>query len=89
MSVCETALSKAKVSHIDECEAFFVERKVITVRITDSEIAEIKQNQDRSLAVRIIHQKRIGSATTSNLDEINKVVDDALKSTSLVKPKNY
>ncbi len=88
MSVCEAVLSKAKALHIDECEAFFAERKIVTVRITDSEIAEIKQNQERSLAVRIIHQKRMGSATTSNLDK-NDIVESALKSTSLVKPKNY
>jgi PmbA protein len=81
-------LSKAKALHIDECESFFAERKIITIRITDSEIAEVKQNQEKSLAVRIIHQKRIGSATTSNLDK-NEVVESALKSTSLVKPKNY
>ena len=88
MSACDAALSKAKALHIDEYEAFFAERKIITVRITDSEIAEVKQNQEKSLAVRIIHQKRIGSATTSNLDK-NDVVESALKSTSLVKPKNY
>ena len=88
MSACDAVLSKAKALHIDECEAFFAERKIITIRITDSEIAEVKQNQERSLAVRIIHQKRIGSATTSNLDK-NDVVESALKSTSLVKPKNY
>ncbi|MGI0042047.1 MAG: PmbA/TldA family metallopeptidase, partial [Nitrosopumilaceae archaeon] len=88
MSLCDAVLSKAKALRIDEYEAFFAERKIITVRMTDSEIAEVKQNQERSLAVRIIHQKRIGSATTSNLDK-NDVVESALKSTSLVKPKNY
>jgi len=88
LSACDAALSKAKALHIDEYEAFFAERKIITVRITDSEIAEVKQNQEKSLAVRIIHQKRIGSATTSNLEK-NDVVESALKSTSLVKPKNY
>ncbi len=88
MSACEAVLSKAKSLHLDECEAFFAQRKIITVRITDSEIAEIKQNQERELAVRIIHQKRIGSAKTTNLDDIG-IVESALKSTSLVKPKNY
>ena len=88
MSTCDAVLSKAKALHIDEYEAFFAERKIITVRITDSEIAEVKQNQERSIAVRIIHQKRIGSATTFNLDK-NDIVESALKSTSLVKPKNY
>lgn len=88
MSVCEAVLGKTKALQIDECEAFFADRKVITIRITDSEIFEIKQNQEKSLAVRIIHQKRIGSAKTSNLDK-NNVVEMALKSTSFVKPKNY
>jgi len=88
LSACDIALSKAKALHIDECETFLSERKIITVRITDSEIAELKQNQERSLAIRIIHQKRIGSATTSYLEK-NDAVESALKSTSLVKPKNY
>ena len=87
MSYCENVLSKAKNLHLDECEAFFVERKITTVRITDSEIAELKQNQERGLAVRIIHKKRIGSAKTTNFE--NNIVEKALQSTSLVKPKNF
>ncbi|MBI1828708.1 MAG: TldD/PmbA family protein [Thaumarchaeota archaeon] len=87
MSACEKVLSKAKSLHLDECEAFFVERKITTVRITDSEIAELKQNQERGLAVRIIHEKRIGSAKTTNFE--NNIVEKALQSTSLVKPKNF
>lgn len=89
MSACEAALSKAKNLKINECEAFFAERKVITIRITDSEIAEVKQNQEKALAVRIIHQKRIGSAKTTNMDQIPQVVESALKYTAFVKPKNY
>jgi PmbA protein len=87
LSACEKVLSKAKSLHLDECEAFFVERKITTVRITDSEIAELKQNQERGLAVRIIHEKRIGSAKTTNFE--NNIVEKALQSTSLVKPKNF
>lgn len=88
MSAADAVLSKARSLHIDECETFFADRKIITVRITDSEIAEIKQNQERSFAVRMIHQKRIGSAKTSNPDQ-KDLVELALRSTSLVKPKNY
>lgn len=88
MSACEAVLSKARALHIDECEAFYADRKIITVRITDSEIAEIKQNLERSLAVRIIHQKKIGSARTSNIDT-NDIVESALRSTSVMKPQNY
>ena len=58
MSACEAALEHAKNLQIDECEAVFVQRKIITVRITDSEIAEIKQNNDKNLGVRIINQKK-------------------------------
>lgn len=87
MSACEKVLSKAKNLHLDECEVFFVERKITTIRITDSEIAELKQNQERGLAVRVIHEKRIGSAKTTNFE--NNIVERALKSTSLVKPKNF
>ena len=87
MSACEKVLSKAKSLHLDECEAFFVERKTTTIRITDSEIAELKQNQERGLAVRIIHQKRIGSAKTTNFE--NSIVEKAVQSTSLIKPNNF
>ena len=87
MSVCENVLSKAKSLRIDECEAFFVERKITTIRITDSEIAELKQNQEKGIAVRIIHKKRIGSAKTTNFE--NNIIERALQSTSLVKPKNF
>ena len=87
MSACEKVLSKAKSLHLDECEVFFVERKITTIRITDSEIAELKQNKERGLAVRIIHEKRIGSAKTTNFE--NNIVERALQSKSLVKPKNF
>ncbi len=89
MSVCEKVLSRAKSLHLDECEAFFIERKVTTIRITDSEIAELKQNQERSLAVRIIHEKRIGSAKTTIFEKSEETVEKALQSTALVKPKNF
>ena len=87
MSACEKVLSRAKNLRLDECEVFFVERKITTIRITDSEIAELKQNQERGLAVRVIHEKRIGSAKTTNFE--NNIVERALQSTSLIKPKNF
>ncbi len=58
MSACEAALTRAKNLHIDECEAIFVQKKIFTVRITDSEIVEVKQNQDMNLGIRVINQKK-------------------------------
>lgn len=89
MSACDRALSHAKDLHIDECEAVFVQKKIITVRITDSEIAEIKQNSDKNLGIRIIHQKKISSAGTNNIDEVDKTVEQAFTSSALQKPKEF
>ncbi len=89
MSVCETALAHAKNLKIDECESIFSQRKIITVRITDSEIAEIKQNHEKSLGIRVIHQKRISSAETTNIEEAPKIVEQALASSALPKPKEF
>jgi len=89
LSACEAALAHAINLHIDECEAVFVKKKIITVRITDSEIAEIKQNEDSNLGVRIINQKKISSAQTSNIDEAAKLVDQAFQTLQYLKSKNY
>jgi PmbA protein len=89
MSACEKALNHASTLKIDECEAVFVEKKIVTVRITDSQIAEVKENFEKNLGVRIIHQKKVSSAQTNNLDDITESVDNALKLIKFSEPKNY
>lgn len=89
MSACEAALTRAKNLHIDECEAIFVQKKIFTVRITDSEIVEIKQNQDRNLGIRVINQKKISSAQTNNPDKYSRIIEQALQSSKFLKPKKY
>lgn len=78
MTVCEDIVSYAK-NLVDECEAILCTKKILTVRITDSEIAEIKENFAKSVGVRLIHDKKI-SSLESTLLEPKKVVDEALKS---------
>jgi PmbA protein len=69
-------LKKSKALHFDECEAISIQKKITTVRITDSEIAEIKQNQEDSGAVRVIHEKKIMSArSTSREDNFFEILD--------------
>ncbi len=87
MPICEQILRKAKNMHIDECEAITIRKKVITVRITDSEIAEIKQNNEKSTAVRIIHEKRILSARTNNFESFD--IDKVLQTRHYVKPSTF
>ena len=66
MSALEKALQHSKKKQIDECEIVSVKKNITTVRITDSEIAEIKQNFDESYGIRIIHNKKIASIQTTN-----------------------
>lgn len=89
MSACERALIHAKKLNVDECEAIFATRKIITVRITDSEIAEIKQNQEQNLGIRLIYQKRVSSAQTRIIEDIEKAVEYAYSTNLLVKPRNF
>ena len=52
-------------------KSFPYQKKITTVRITDSEIAEIKQNQEESVAVRVIHEKKIMSARSIQAKQKN------------------
>ena len=61
----------------DECESVFCSKKIITIRITDSEIAEIKENHESSIGIRIVKDKKISSAQSTILD--SKIVEQAAK----------
>ena len=88
MSYCNDILKKARVCHLDECEIVSIEKKIITIRITDSEIAEIKQNQEESLAVRVIDEKKIMSARSSP-SKAEDLLEKVLERQLFVQPKNY
>ena len=89
MSALEKALSHSKKIGIDECEIIKVKKKIITVRITDSEIAEIKQNFDESFGIRLIQNKKITSMETTNEEKIEQTMDNACKSLSNLKPREF
>lgn len=89
MSALDEALDHSKKLHIDECEIVHVKRKIITVRITDSEIFEVKRVLDENYGIRIIHDKKISSIQTSNDKEILKSIEDALQTISHLKPRKF
>ena len=89
MSSIDTVLSYAKNVKIDECEAIFCQSKVTTIRITDSEIVEVKQNYEKKLGVRIIHQKKIFGAESTILENPTSIVDSALRLASFQNPKTF
>ncbi len=87
MSHCDDILAKSRALNLDECEVVSIQKKITTVRITDSEIAEIKQNQENSVAVRVIDKKRIISGMSSG-DEKN-FLERILETRTFANPKSF
>ena len=89
MSALEKALNHSKKIGVDECEVVLVEKRITTTRFTDSEIAEIKQNYDKNYGIRLIHDKKIASIQTTNQQDIEKTIDNALRTSSNLKPREF
>jgi len=89
LSALDKALDYSKKLKIDECEIVHVKRKITTVRITDSEIFELKKNLDEKYGIRIIHDKKTSSIQTSNEKEINRSIDDSLRIIPHLKPREF
>lgn len=87
MSVCESVINHAKNLNISESEAVLVNRKIITVRITDSDIAEVKENLEEVLGVRLIHEKKILTSQTNVFDD--NPVEKAFRLIQYSKPKPF
>jgi len=77
LSICSDIISRAQKIDLDECESVFCTKKTITVRITDSEIAEIKENYGSSVGIRLVKDKKISSAQ-SNATDYDKIIEEAL-----------
>ncbi len=89
MTACDRAIDFAKTKGIDECEVVSVKRKVTTVRITDSQIAETKENLEQSMGFRIIHQKRISSSQTYIPENFKNSIEQAIELLNFTKPKPF
>jgi len=88
LSICSDIVSHSEKARIDECEAVFCSKKIITIRITDSEITEIKENFEKTVGVRIIHKKRISSIESTIL-EPKKLIDDALRASKILTKREF
>ncbi len=89
MVALDQALNHSKKLKIDECEIVHVKRKITTVRITDSEIFEMKQNFEENYGIRIIHDKKILFNQTSSYEDIQNVIEDSPKLLAHVKPSKF
>ena len=75
MHAFENVFNHSKNLGIDECEISAVSKKITTVRITDSNIAELKQNSEESFGMRVINGKKITSYKTCKND-LNRVIEE-------------
>ncbi len=89
MSALEKAINHSKNLGINECEIVVVKKKITTVRITDSEIAEIKQNFDENYGIRLIHEKKIASIQTTNQEEIEESIDNAFQTSVSLRAREF
>lgn len=89
MSALEKAIDHSKRIGIDECEIVRIKKNTTTVRITDSEIFEIKQNNDENYGIRIINDKKISSIQTSNEDSLLDSITNSSNATSYLKPRGF
>lgn len=88
MSRCDQILQKARNLNIDECEVVQINKKIITVRIINSEIGELKKNMQHGTAVRLIHEKKIFGASANNIEKTD-LIERAMKSTKFMQPKEF
>lgn len=89
MTALDKALNHSEKNRIDECEIVEVKKKVTTVRITDSDITEVKQNYDKSYGVRLIHDKKIASIQTTNEDELEQIINNAIRTLTNLKSREF
>ena len=89
MSVIENTLRYSKKIEIDECEIVVVKKKIITVRITDSKIVEIKQNFDESFGIRLVKDKKIASIQTTDKNNIEKSIGNSIATIKNLKSRKF
>jgi len=89
LSALDKAITHSKNKGIDEFEIIAIKKNITTVRITDSEIVEIKQNFDKNYGARLIHQKKITSLQTTNIENITDIIDEGLETTIKLKPRKF
>lgn len=78
MPAFESALRHSEKLGIDECEITAITKKTTTIRITDSGIAEMKQNLGGCIGIRIINCKRVASCQTSDSNGVEAAIEGLL-----------
>ena len=89
MSALEKAIDYSKRRGFDEFEIVHIKKDITTVRITDSEIFEIKNNNDEDFGARIIHEKKIFALQTGSLEDLLKTIKNPFTALSHLKERDF
>ncbi len=89
MSHCEGVLRAAKRIGACESEAVYSKKRVVTVRITDSEIAEVKETVSEGISARLVQGKRMLSIKASDPDKISQYMEDGQRAARYLRPKEF
>lgn len=83
---------KAEKTVKGKCDAYEIyidEDKTIVLDSEQNELNFVKEEIEQGIGIRVIKDKKIGFAFTSNLDKIEETVNQAIDNAKLTKPDNY
>ncbi len=83
------ALLDQAVRKADQAEVYLLERTTLPVRFDPQGLSTIKTRQTAGAAVRVIHQGRLGYATTTDLAHPEAVVDAAVATAAYGDPSEF
>ncbi len=89
MSCCEDVLRAAGRLDVDEAEAIHSQKRITTVRITNSEIAEVKESVINEVAARLFQKKRIFSVRASSPEDLPRHIENSIKAIQYLVPSEF
>lgn len=89
MSHCDDILRAAGRLDVDESEAVHSQKRITTVRITNSEIAEVKEAVSCGAAARLIRGRRILSVRAPGPAELARSIEDGRQVMERLTPKGF
>ncbi len=89
--VVSTILDQAGRVGAQEAESFFLTKRLITVRMANSQILESKGITDRGVGIRVVKGQAIGFTFTSNMEKKNveRTVQDAFTAARVRGPAKH
>jgi PmbA protein len=86
--IIDKALFHAQSQGADQAEAFTTRSRTLSLYVEDSKVKNLEEKLDVGLAIRVIHGRRIGeaSSTVSSLDDIVGCSSSAIKAARVSEP---